>query len=142
MNWGTKLVIGMAAFMLFIVAMAFYMFSKQGNDALVEEDYYERSIHYDQDIRAKQQMLDDRVEPLIRISESQLIIQLKDSANYELKLLRPSSAKEDKTEKGSTVGDSNLILVDRTAMHKGLWLLELRWKSKGRDYLYQKNITL
>ena len=142
MNWGTKIVLGMVAFMLFIVAMVVYMFSVHGKDALIDEDYYEKGINYNQEYNARQQMITDQAEPIITINDSQLIIQLKDSASYELKLMRPASAKNDIKEKGTTVGDANLILLNHKDMHKGLWFLELKWNSHNKAYLFKKNITL
>ena len=142
MNWGTKIVLGMVAFMLFIIAMVVYMFRVHGNDALVEEDYYEKGINYNQEYNAKQNTLNDGVEPVIKINQNQIIIQLKDSATYELKLMRPGSAKDDSIAKGKSLGDANLIVVDRSTMHKGLWFLDLKWSSNRKDYQFKKNITL
>lgn len=142
MNWGTKIILGMVTFMLFIIGMVFYMFSVHGNDALVEEDYYEKGINYNQEYNAQQNMLDDKAEPKITVDKSQLIIQLKDSASYELKLMRPSLAKDDVKTKGNTIGETNLILLNHQQLHKGLWLLELKWESKGKTYLFKKNLTL
>ncbi|MCY1513218.1 hypothetical protein D9M68_477050 [compost metagenome] len=142
MNWGTRLVIGSAAFMLFIAGMAFYMFSVQDRDALVEDDYYEKGMAYNDEMKALQRTQDDHAAPQIKISESQLILQLNDSASYSLKLLKPSSAKEDRNLKGTTAGEANLIVIDRTQMSKGLWMLELRWVSRQKEYRYQKNISL
>ncbi|KQC00624.1 FixH family protein [Pedobacter sp. Hv1] len=142
MNWGTKIVLGMVAFMLFIIAMVIYMFNVHGNDALVEEDYYEKGINYNQEYNAKQQVIDDKAEPIITVNENQIIIQLKDSATYELKLMRPASAKDDIRIKGTTIGQANLILLDRKHQHTGLWFLELKWNSNQKAYLFKKNITL
>lgn len=142
MNWGTKIILGMIAFMLFIIAMVIYMFSVHGNDALVEEDYYEKGINYDQEYNARQHMIDDQAEPIIKINDNQLIIQLKDSASYELRLMRPALAKDDVKVKGTTIGEANLILLPRKDLHKGLWFLELKWNSNTKDYLFKKNITL
>ncbi|RZL47775.1 MAG: nitrogen fixation protein FixH [Pedobacter sp.] len=142
MNWGTKIVLGMVAFMLFIVAMVVYMFSVHSNDALVDEDYYEKGINYNQEYNASRNVITDKVAPKITLTANQLIIQLKDSANYELKLMRPSTVKDDIKDKGLTVSDSNLILINTQNMHTGLWFLELRWKSNGKEYQYKKSITL
>ena len=95
MNWGTKIVLGMIAFMLFIIAMVVYMFSVHGNDALVDEDYYEKGINYNQEYNAIQNVLFDKTEPNLSITKNQIIIKLKDSANYEIKLMRPSTVKDD-----------------------------------------------
>ncbi len=132
----------MVTFMLFIVGMVCYMFSVHGNDALVEEDYYEKGINYNQDYNAQQNMINDGAVPILKVNQSQLIIQLKDSASYDLKLMRPSLAKDDVKRKGSTVGEANLIVFNHQDLHKGLWLMELKWESKGKTYLFKKNITL
>ncbi|WP_461790587.1 FixH family protein [Pedobacter sp.] len=142
MNWGTKIVLGMAAFMSFIVGMAIYMFNNYGKDALVEDDYYEKGINYNKEFNAKTNMLNDEATPTLDITKSQLIIKLKDSVNYDLALIRPSSKSADVKSKGHTIGESNLILIDLTGMGKGLWQLKLSWTNNGKDYLFTKEITL
>ena len=142
MNWGTKIVLGMAAFMSFIIGMAIYMFNNYGKDALVEDDYYEKGINYDKEFNAKTNTLNDEATPVIDITKSQLIIKLKDSANYDLALMRPSAKAADIHSKGHTIGEANLILIDLTGMNKGLWQLKLAWTVGDKDYLFTKDITL
>lgn len=142
MNWGTKLVLGMAAFMSFIIGMVVYMFKQHGNDALVEDDYYEKGINYDKEYDANSNTLNDDAVPVIKLSKTQLIIQLKDAANYQLTLMRPSAKEKDVNSSGKTIGDSNLIIVDATNLDKGLWSLKLQWHSNGKDYQFKKDITL
>ena len=142
MNWGTRIVLGMVAFMLFIIGMATYMFMVHDNDSLVEEDYYEKGLSYDQEYKAKENVLNEDAQPEIKINANQIILQLKDSATYTLKLMRPSNAKDDVISKGNTIGETNMILIDRANMHTGLWFLELRWISNNKEYQFNKNITL
>lgn len=142
MNWGTKVVLGMIGFMLFIVAMVVYMFAVHGNDPLVEENYYEKGINYNMEFDAIKNVTNEHLQPTITVNKYQLTIQLIDSVDYELKMMRPSSEKEDVLLKGSTFGDSNLIVVGTEKMYKGLWFMELKWKKNGKSYLYKKNITL
>ena len=142
MNWGTKIILGMVAFMLFIVGMVVYMFKVHGNDAMVDEDYYEKGINYNQEYDASKNVINDSATPKITINKNQIIIQLKDSASYELKLMRPSTVKDNIIDKGFTKGDANLILVDAGRMHSGLWFLELKWNSNNKAYQYKKSITL
>jgi len=142
MNWGTKIVLGMIAFMLFIVAMVAYMFSVHGNDALVDEDYYEKGIKYNQEYDAKQNVSVDHAQPKITVSRYQIVIELKDSASYELKLMRPSTVKDDIKTKGNTIGNANLIVIATQKMPPGLWFMELKWRSKGKDYQFAKSIML
>jgi hypothetical protein len=142
MNWGTKLVIGIAMFMTFIVGMVVYMFKVHGNDGLVEDDYYEKGINYDAEYEAKKNVLDDDATPEVKISDSQIIIQLKDAADYQLLMMRPSSSKKDIHSSGKTIGTANLIVFNAQQMDKGLWSLKLAWQVKGKKYRYQKDIML
>lgn len=142
MNWGTKIVLGMLAFMLFIVCMVVYLFHVQGRDALIEENYYEKGINYNVEYNAKQNVLEDDAKPIITITKNQMILQIKKSAHYDLVLMRPSNSLDDIKLKGKTNGSSNLILVDITNMPKGMWFLNLKWRSGNKDYLYKNNITL
>ncbi|WP_426327717.1 FixH family protein [Pedobacter sp. R-06] len=142
MNWGTKIVLGMIAFMMFIVGMVVYMFHVHGRDALIEENYYEKGINYNAEYNAKQNVLNDDAKPKITITKTQIIIQVKDSAKYDLVLMRPANSNDDVKLKGQTTGTANLILVDKTKMPKGMWFLNLQWQVSGKDYLFKNNITL
>lgn len=50
MNWGTKLIMGMLSFMSFIIVLAVLMFNSKP-DPLVDEDYYEKGLNYDKEIK-------------------------------------------------------------------------------------------
>ncbi len=142
MNWGTKIVLGMITFMLFIIGMVIYMFFVHGRDALIEENYYEKGINYNEEYNAKQNTLNDNAEPAIQINKQQVIITLKDSASYKLVLMRASNNADDLKYEGNTIGTSNLILIDKSKMGKGLWFLNLQWHSGKKKYQYKKNIML
>jgi hypothetical protein len=142
MNWGTKIVMGMVAFMMFIVGMVIYMFHVHGRDALIEENYYEKGINYNAEYDAKQNVLHDDAKPKITITHTQIVIQLKDSAQYELVLMRPANSDDDIKLKGNTTRTSHLILVDRTKMARGKWFINLSWNIGGKAYLFKNDITL
>lgn len=142
MNWGTKIVMGMIAFMMFIVCMVVYMFHVHGRDALIEENYYEKGINYNAEYNAKVNVIDDNAKPKITITKTQIIIEIKDSATYQLVLMRPVNSADDVKLNGNTSGTAHLILVDKTKMPKGMWFLNLQWRSSGKDYLFKNNITL
>ncbi len=46
MNWGTKIVIALALFIILIASFGIYMVT-QDSDSLIYEDYYERGLNYD-----------------------------------------------------------------------------------------------
>ncbi|WP_165585768.1 FixH family protein [Pedobacter nototheniae] len=142
MNWGTKIVMGMVTFMLFIVGMVIYMFVVHGRDALIEENYYEKGINYNEEYNAKQNTINDNAQPNIQINKQQIIISLKDSASYKLVLMRAANNADDLKYEGNTIGASNLILIDRNKMGKGLWFLNLQWQLGKKEYQFKKNIML
>ena len=142
MNWGKKIVLTMAIFMLFILGLGAYMLSKQGNDTLVESNYYEKGLTYEEEYDAQENAFSEHAEPTITINPNQLILQLKDSASYSIVLMRPSNAKADKQLSGKTIGTNHLILLERKATDKGVWLLDLKWKSNNKNYQFKKSITL
>ena len=53
MNWGTKIFLTLAVFMLCIVGAGIYMVSHD-SDSLEEDDYYEQGLNYDQAYEKKQ----------------------------------------------------------------------------------------
>lgn len=142
MNWGTKIILGMVTFMLFIIAMVVYMFSVHDKDPLIEENYYEKGINYNVEYNALQNVIKDQAQPKITVTTNQIIIEIKESAKYKVVLMRPSSSADDVKQDGITIGDNNLILIDKRELAKGLWFLNLQWQSKGKDYLYKNNIIL
>ncbi|MGF1925852.1 MAG: FixH family protein [Bacteroidia bacterium] len=142
MNWGTKIVLGMIAFMLFIVGMVVYMFSVHGNDALIDNDYYEKGVNYDKEYKAAQNVFIDQAIPEITVTDNQIIIKLTDSASYDIRMMRPTTVKDDHNLKGNTLGDNNLILIDRKNMPLGVWLLELKWVANKKEYSFKKSIKL
>lgn len=142
MSWGTKVVLGMVTFMLFIVAMVVYMFKVHGRDALVEEDYYEKGLSYNQVYEASQNMLNHDAQPVVVINQNQVIVQLKDSATYHLKLMRPSSQKEDVLLSGHTIGPTHLILINRKMLAKGIWTFSIQWESHKKSFYFKKDLTL
>ena len=142
MNWGTKLALGMGAFITFIMCMVVYMFYIHGRDALIEENYYEKGINYNQEYKALQNVLNDDAKPQISIVNNQVLIQLKDSSSYTLVLMRPSNSNDDVKFKGNTIQDKNLIVVDKSKLAAGTWFLNLEWRSSNKDYLYKNTIKL
>ncbi|RZK50788.1 MAG: hypothetical protein EOO99_01060 [Pedobacter sp.] len=141
-NWGTKLVIGLASFMLFILGMGFYMINASSKDGLMADNYYEDGLQYDVQSQAIEQVFSDHVEPKIEIKAEQLIIQLAHEASYDLKILRASASQDDLQFKGKTIGDSHLIIVDLEGKPAGKWFFELKWESHQKAYYYKKDLFL
>lgn len=60
MNWGTKIIIGMVSFMAFIIVLGILMI-RSNPDPLVDEDYYEKGLNYDQEIKRMEKVKQDSI---------------------------------------------------------------------------------
>lgn len=138
MNWGQKLVLAMALFMTFIVALGVAMFMNEGNDELIEKDYYQQGLNYDTNYREEQNARIDSVIPELKISPEGLWISFKEPAQYQLSCKRLSDASMDKLYQG----ESAAIKIGANELSSGPWLIELHYQIKGKSYLLKREIHM
>lgn len=139
MNWGTKLVIGMALFMSFIITLAVLMIRSDSDD-LVDTNYYQKGIEYDKDYVRKTQLIEDKAEPNISIN-GQMTIIFKSPAMGSIRFLHPSDNTKDRIMNINS-GGGNQVVFPLESFRRGHWKVSLEWKSNGKSYLYDKNITI
>lgn len=138
MNWGTKLVLGMATFMVFIVAMGIIMISDQ-KDALVEDDYYEKGIHYNKDYNRKEQTQADHAQPAIVVNDAMVLITFSQAAKGTLQMRRTADQAMDKSFSFKT-NVNKQVIIPSTSFKKGSWKVIISWVSDGKSYLYEQEI--
>lgn len=140
MNWGLKIVFGLGAFMLFIVGAGVYMVSKD-TDTLVAEDYYEKSITYNEVYRQKQNVLDHQVRPAVLVRNDTLYITfVKPENRGNLIFNRPSDNKLDLSLPFLT--NSRYYQLPIGSFVKGSWRLEISWQQNGTQYSFDHNLYL
>lgn len=133
MNWGYKIVFGLGAFMLFIIGAGIYMVSHD-TDTLVDTDYYEKSLTYDETIHKKQNLLDDRAKPTIKVQKDTLILAFASDGNKgSLNFLRPDDRKVDVTLPFQT--STNEFKLPIKTFKRGNWNLEIDWEHAGKPYI-------
>lgn len=140
MNWGTKLVIAMALFMGFIIALSTKMIFS-GKDDLVEKDYYEKGLNYDHDYSRKKNTEQDDAEPKIEIGLSSIRLTFKDPSVGTVKFTHAKDRRLDRvfridTEDGTAAG------IERSQIAHGYWRLTFEWQSKGKQYMFEKGIFI
>lgn len=140
MNWGTKIVLGLGTFMSFIIVLAVIMFNSK-TDALVEQDYYEKGIHYDETFNRKEQVIKDHAAPLISIQPELLNITFSKPAKGTIRMVRNSDKKQDRIMpfETDTAMQVNLPLG---GLKKGTWKLIAEWDSADKTYLTEQEIKL
>lgn len=140
MNWGVKIVVSLAAFIIFIVASCIYMISRD-TDSLEDEDYYEKSLTYDEVYASKSNLEKDKAAPLIKVSNDTLYVQFTKPDNQgKLLFKRPSDASLDIALPFSTKGDT--FQLPLSTFVKGSWNLDVAWSSHERSYLSSHRIFL
>ena len=137
MNWGTKLGIGMALFISFIVTLGVLMI-RSNSDDLVDTDYYEKGIAYDKDYNRKVQMNKDHAEPEITSNDSLKIV-FKRPATGKIRFIHPSDKTMDRIQ-DIVSGEGNQVELPLSEITKGQWKLHLEWESDGKAYLYEKEL--
>ena len=132
MNWGVKIIVGLGAFMLFIVSAGVYMVNKD-TDTLEEDDYYEKSLHYDEVYQRKQNVAEDQVRPLVKVERDTLYITFRQSNSCgELAFRRPADRKLD-TVLPFVAKRQNYKIATGT-FAKGNWQLEITWQHIEKAY--------
>lgn len=138
--WGTSLTI--AAFMIFFIGLAIWAF--QSDVELVYDNYYEKDVVFEQQIRRVERTEALPVKPVIkyyRADESLTLIfpsALGHSAPQgELLLFRPSDIHLDRTYE-LDLGNDTLQVISAPALKQGLWRAKLNWSHKGLEYYLEE----
>ena len=139
MNWGTKLTIALISFMSFIVFMGLRMVLSN-EDALIDKDYYERGLNYDQEYNESKQALNDSILPEVIIKEAGLNISLPVTVKYKLTCQKLSDAKKDRIYTDHT--ESRNIYINAGELEKGTWLFTIEYHTRQKSYLVKRQIVL
>jgi len=140
MNWGIKIVIGMAIAMTTVVATGIYMVTKN-SDTLEENDYYEKGLSYDIAYQKKQNVNLNNAEATIAVERDSLFITFTDQINEGvIRFKRPSNDKLDRLIHFSTANCSYQMSLEKLKI--GAWNLSLEWKNKHTSYLQEKFIYI
>lgn len=132
MNWGGSIVVGMGAFMAFIVGSVFYMVG-QDTDTLEEENYYDKGMHYSAVYELKENLHRDRATPSLRLQGDSLSVNFATSSNKgTAHWKRRSDAKLDQEQTFQTLTDS--VMLPLTSFARGHWEIELTWDGAGTSY--------
>ncbi len=134
LNWGGKLFIIAVSFMIFVVTMV-VIISRQ-DMPLVEQDYYERGLNYQQEIDNNANMdtsltMDIEGEQL-KISGVQHVPSVK--VNY----YRPSNPDLDQNFTVSIMAGKQVV-YDLSELAKGKWILSVTWFKADKEYKLSKD---
>jgi hypothetical protein len=133
MNWGKGIIIGMSAFIVFIVTLISILMSNSVD--LVSEDYYQKEISFGDEMTAKGNYNQLQEKMLIETSDELLIVKLPnvDGVNeFTLEMKRPNDEKQDKTFK---ITDTKTFILNKNQLQKGVYTFTLSFKNKNQQFL-------
>lgn len=140
MNWGVKLAVALAIFIIGIVFAGVYMVT-QNHDSLEEGDYYEKGLNYDDTYQRKQNVLVDKMQPLLTLKGDSLHVQFQEKGNKgEFLFKRPSNQDLDTKFPFQIEGDS--FSMSLATFERGSWNLSISWENNNTSYLFQEVIRL
>lgn len=130
-NWGTRLAIFALGFMIFVVTMV-VIISRQ-DVPLVEENYYEKGLKYQQEID-NQNALDTAVK--VDLVNGNVRVSNQSAAMLEgnLKFYRPSDAAMDINTDSIRLEPGSVSLFPMTDLEKGKWKVRFTWIKEGKSY--------
>lgn len=135
-NWGQKMIFFAIIFMLMVVGLVAKMMGHA--EQLVDEDYYEKGLHFQQEIDAHKN-LNYRLE--FHQKNEQIVFSSPGADSVNLIAKRPSNATLDFSL--PLVSDANQNFIFPTdQMAKGPWNIHLEWKSKGNFWAADQKINI
>lgn len=130
----------MGLFMAFIITLSVKMITSN-DDALIEKDYYEKGLKYDETYNAKQEAVTDSVVPLIEENDEGLNISFSDKAKCKMTFKRLSDAKMDTTIERNTDEDFTIQVFEED-LKSGRWMLSLKYIIDNKAYLLEREINM
>lgn len=139
MNWGIKIVIGMAIAMTAVVCTGIYMVNKD-TDTLEEINYYEKGLNYDEEYQKKENVALHHNKAQVFKQNDSLVINFSKAYNsVVVNFKRPSDESLDRKLSFSTIKSYKIPIKD---MKKGTWHIRLEWENEGVNYLQDENIYI
>ena len=143
-NWGTGIFIVIVLFLLAVVA--FFIYIKTLDINLVEDNYYEKELVYQQ--RIDKISNTNQLSGKISISQGPgtLIIQFPETdtswiVSGNVLLYRPSDPKKD-VILPLQLDVSQRQSIDISGINKGKWIVKLEWKMGGKEYYFEEGLIV
>ncbi|WP_298246938.1 FixH family protein [uncultured Christiangramia sp.] len=145
-NWGTGIVIGMLAFVSFIMYFVVTMMSSSDYDHdLVVEDYYKAELHYQQDIDAQENALALNEQISLERRGDSLIVLFPEGIDLEkttgmVSLYRPSNKNLDFSIPFSEIKSSEFE-IPADQLVNGRWNVKVTWQNSEKEFMFKTEIV-
>jgi hypothetical protein len=143
-NWGTGIAVSIAIFMIgSITEMLFFM----NHDVdLVTDNYYEKTLVYQEQIEIQKRSADLSEEIKINYNDDLINLTFPQSfygeINYgEIFFYRPSDSKKD-FKIPLRLNNEGIQAVSASKMLKGYWKIDISWNMKKQKYQIEKSLFI
>ncbi|MGE9312492.1 FixH family protein [Niabella sp. CJ426] len=144
MNWGNRVIIILVVFVAGIISMV-YISMRQTNE-VVDANYYEREMKYQQVIDGKKNLLslDDSVSikndgGVIKIALPPSTVARLDSGSIQF--MKLSNSKDDKFIPMSD-SKADLYQVPLSYIARGFYKIRVEWSNDGKPYYHEQNFNI
>lgn len=137
-TWAHGLMIALGSFMIFILSLIFFA----GNmGEMVEENYYEKTVHYQDEIDAAQRVKTLDKKPEIIEQANGFLIRFYDQPESgEIWFLRSNNSEED-VKQPLNLNTRKEQLVHALDLKNGEYEVSIRWKQNGQNYLLKQTVN-
>jgi hypothetical protein len=139
MNWGTGIAL---VYVTFAVSMVGVVFASRKHDpGLVQKDYYELDLNYQDRLDRKQNAESLPVKPEVKYDGGNHSITVSFPENMEnavgmAKFYRSTTTTDDFTVSFS---DGKTLVQDASGLSSGRWHIEIEWKAGDTPYFWESS---
>lgn len=143
MNWGHKIAIVYIAFAAGMVAMLIY--SKTFSHELVTEDYYQKELHYQEHIDAKENLLNAPFTIDMHADAGTVLVTFNglpegSGVHGRVNLYKPDNQAFDQSME-LVLTEGNLMVIE-PMMRRGRYRVEVSVEIDGKPYLSERQVVL
>jgi len=143
-NWGTGIAIALIVMICGMLTL-FYIATRQ-DYFLVEKDYYQKGINYQEQIDRINNVNALREKPTVTVSNSELLVTLPNwfankTIKGEIQLYSPVDEAFDKTQP-LNLSDQLMQSVSLNNIKPGRYTVKLDWTANQTAYYWEQKITI
>ena len=140
MNWGKRIILGMALFIGFILTMVIVMMRQKID--LVEEDYYKRELNYESQLNAQKNYASATEKISLESATDSLLVYFPAAFQQEdvtIALQRPDDKSKDAV---FTTKPLSRIVIPTAKFPKGVFTCTINGRMEGKPYEMTQQIII
>lgn len=138
-DWGHGLALALASFIIFILSLIFFA-GDMGE--MVDENYYEKTVQYQDEINAANRANSLAKKPEIILQANGYLIRFYEDVpeSGSIRFLRSNDSGQDVSEP-LNLNSQKEQLIHAVNLKDGDYEVTLRWKQNNQDYLIKKTVN-